>query len=187
MSEALCDICRAKPARLHFTEIRDGQKTEMELCEGCAMDRGLGFKPKPGKIAVAPTDILSVMLHEEAEQADPAGLACPACGLAYAEFKRIGRLGCAQCYPTFETQLGALLQRIHGTTRHVGRTPLGQPGLEERQLLLKEKRTSLREAVAREDFEAAANLRDECRRIEREMDRLEHDTAGQDSAGEGSR
>lgn len=186
MSEALCDICRAKPARLHFTEIRDGQKTEMELCEGCAMERGLGFKPKAGKIAVAPTDILSEMLHGETEPADPEGLACPGCGLPYAEFKRLGRLGCAQCYTAFQAQLGGLLQRIHGTTRHVGRTPLGQPGLEERQLLLKEKRAALREAVAREDFEAAATLRDECKRVEREMDLLEHDRAAHETGSEGN-
>ena len=49
-----------------------------------------------------------------------------------------------------------LLQRYHGATRHVGKVARRREGAGQRLRL----RTRLREAIAREDYEEAARLRD---------------------------
>jgi protein arginine kinase activator len=85
-----------------------------------------------------------------------AEMSCPDCGIKFMEFRAGGRLGCPQDYWVFSKGLLSLLQRYHGTTRHVGKTARRREGAMERLRL----RTRLREAIAREEYEEAARLRD---------------------------
>jgi len=39
---------------------------------------------------------------------------------ASADFRDSGRLGCDQCYVSFDTHLRDLLRRLHGSSQHVG-------------------------------------------------------------------
>lgn len=93
---------------------------------------------------------------------------CPTCGLVYSSFKETGRLGCADCYKAFQAQLRPLLRRIHGDTRHRGKAPArgGAGGTVLRQV--QRLHDELQRAVEREDFERAAQIRDEIRRLESE-------------------
>jgi protein arginine kinase activator len=75
------------------------------------------------------------------------------------EYRAGGRLGCPQDYRVFSAGLLPLLQRYHGATRHVGKAARRAEGAEHRLRL----RTRLREAIAREDYEEAARLRDQLR------------------------
>ncbi|MGH7658753.1 MAG: UvrB/UvrC motif-containing protein, partial [Gemmatimonadales bacterium] len=93
---------------------------------------------------------------------------CDGCGATLEDFRDTGRLGCPECYRTFSGPLGDLLRRLHGATRHVGeryRAPgsaeptNGSPGLE------RELRERLRVAVESENFELAAQLRDQLRTV----------------------
>jgi len=45
---------------------------------------------------------------------------CPACGSTLRDFRDSGRLGCDQCYVSFDTHLRDLLRRLHGSSQHVG-------------------------------------------------------------------
>lgn len=93
---------------------------------------------------------------------------CPRCGLLYSQFKETGRLGCSECYAAFQFQLRPLLRRIHGDTRHRGKSPShGKVGVT-RSRRIQRLHDDLRRAVEREDFETAATLRDEIRRVEAE-------------------
>ena len=62
------------------------------------------------------------------------------------------------------------MARIHGAAQHAGRAYADAPELKlskaETARRLAELREALKEAVAREDFEAAARLRDELKRLE---------------------
>jgi protein arginine kinase activator len=92
---------------------------------------------------------------------------CPFCGLSTTDFREIGRLGCPQCYPTFEEYLRGLLRRIHGGTHHVGKVYLPpDPTASDLQKRLAALKKKLERAVEAEDFERAANLRDEIRTLE---------------------
>jgi protein arginine kinase activator len=87
---------------------------------------------------------------------------CPNCGLRFMEFRVGGRLGCPADYEAFGPGLLPLVRKLQGASRHVGKVPArGQrPG---GRLRL---RAELREAIAREDYEAAAHLRDRLRQEE---------------------
>ena len=50
---------------------------------------------------------------------------CPTCGASFEEITQSGKIGCADCYQTFRSQLMPVIQRIHGTTRHKGKVPGG--------------------------------------------------------------
>jgi protein arginine kinase activator len=89
---------------------------------------------------------------------------CPACGLTYAAFKAEGRFGCAQDYDAFHEVLEPLLERVHRATEHDGKQPLSR----RRAAELEELRERMKRAVANEDYEQAARLRDLIRQKEAE-------------------
>jgi len=84
---------------------------------------------------------------------------CPDCRLRYVDFRAGGRLGCPRDYEVFRTGLMPMLLRFHGASRHVGKRARSRPGAADRLRL----RARLRQAVAREDYEEAARLRDQLR------------------------
>ena len=92
---------------------------------------------------------------------------CQFCGLSFADFRETGRLGCPHCYSTFEPHLRGLLRRIHGATQHIGKIYLPpDPTQSEREKRLEGLRRKLARAVDAEDFERAAELRDQIRALE---------------------
>ena len=91
---------------------------------------------------------------------------CPECGSSYHEIASSGRVGCAQCYDTFAEELARSIQSIHGTTNHTGAVPARQRAKQERSEWIKKLKKDLQDAVRREDYEAAAKLRDEIRQLE---------------------
>jgi len=110
--------------------------------------------------------LLGLGAAQEMEQgAAGAGLRCPACGFTQAEFKKTGRLGCADCYRTFAEGLEGLLKSMHKGTRHVGKAPQAQHFSPDLEGQLKALQRSLEKAVADEDFEQAAVLRDQIKRL----------------------
>lgn len=97
--------------------------------------------------------------------ANSSTLRCSNCGLSYDEFRKTSRLGCAQCYHDFNAQLRPLLLRLHGRTQHAGRMPERVDAELKAQSRLEQLRREMEVAVACEDFEQAATLRDELRAI----------------------
>ena len=103
-------------------------------------------------------------------------LKCADCGTTYQEFKKHGRLGCSECYRSFESQLGSLLKKIHGASKHSGKSPVLQtadplPSVKEKKPAdsddLDELKQKLQQAVLCEDYERAAQLRDMIRAKEK--------------------
>jgi protein arginine kinase activator len=140
----------------------DGRASTWNLCEECARSRGVsGSLPT---LAGPLVDILMGLL-EEAGEGSESGRAseepvCPRCGLTYGEFRRAGRLGCAECYRAFRAELVPLLRRIHGATGHRGRLPEARSRSIESERELERLRAQLSKAVEREEYERAAELRD---------------------------
>jgi len=109
---------------------------------------------------------------------DASSASCQACGMAYDEFKKAGRLGCTECYGAFAPQLERLLKRIHGAERHQGKGPIAArsesppkpPSIDEVVTTdtdtLDQLRDELAKAVSAEAFEEAAQLRDRIRALE---------------------
>lgn len=160
-----CDNCGSADAVIHLTTIENNEMTECHLCEKCAAAKGL--EPGEGSPGFPLTDFLAQMGSEEPPSGEETEAACPFCGLTFPDFRETGRLGCPHCYSTFEPHLRSLLRRIHGGTQHVGKVYLPpDPSATEREKRLEGLRRKLERAVAAEDFERAAELRDEIRTLE---------------------
>ena len=111
-------------------------------------------------------------LKKSAEQlAEADSQTCPVCGITFAEFRQSGRLGCAYDYICFEQELMPLLVNIHGAKNHQGKRPTKKAGSPDRQHKLIQLRREMQEAVGREDYERAGQLRDEIKTME-ESDNL---------------
>ena len=164
----LCQICGKNEATVHLTEIHDNKMSEIHVCERCAEDKGLHAPAAKQKFDIA--DLIAGMVDSvtTTEEQRVGRVQCPRCGLLYSAFKETGRLGCADCYVAFQFQLRPLLRRIHGDTRHKGKTPTRDGAGASRSRQIQRLFDELQRAVEREEFERAAELRDEIRRLENE-------------------
>jgi protein arginine kinase activator len=161
-----CEQCREREAVIHLTQIVNEQVTTLHLCERCAAEKGV---ESPGSQPKTPLGtFLAAMGQELPEQvpAPRAGDNCPRCGGSLQDFRESGRLGCPECYRSFETPLRDLLRRLHGSTHHVGERYAERDGEADGRVKTAELREQLRLAVETENFELAAELRDRLRVLE---------------------
>ena len=162
----LCERCKKAQATFHMTNIdASGAKQESHLCERCAIEEGLMQVAKP---AVNITDLLeSFVASGKAGASALSNLVCEECGISYVEFRNQGLLGCPNDYDRFEEPLAKLLERAHdGATHHVGKAPKSLGTQRTAQQDIHRLKRRLAEAVAAEDYERAAQLRDEIRELE---------------------
>ncbi len=152
---------------MFLTQIVADKMQKVDLCEECAKQKGLDDKKGlEDNVGFSPADVLYGLGAAEIEQsAGGAELKCPKCGFTQADFKKSGRLGCAECYVTFAEGLEGLLKTMHKGTRHVGKVPQSLQQSRDLAERLKVLRKKLDKAVADEDFEQAANLRDEIKQV----------------------
>jgi protein arginine kinase activator len=153
-----CENCGEREAVVHLTQIEDSRVTTVHLCERCAAERGVE-PPPAGK---TPLGSFLAAMGEAEGPADETLQRCPGCGATFAAFRETGRLGCAQCWSTFEMPLRDLVRRLHGSTVHMGERYVGaQADLAVRAE--EDLRERLRVAIETENFELAAELRDRLR------------------------
>ena len=161
-----CQLCGKRPAVVHFTEIVNNKKSEYHVCEKCAEERGYHVPLLKSKFSVG--DLLAGMVDQAGggEEAKVGRVQCPKCGLVYSNFRESGRLGCSECYATFRSQLRPLLRRIHGSTKHVGKSPARDSERVALRREIQRLHEEMQRAIEREEFEAAAALRDQIREVE---------------------
>ncbi len=153
-----CQRCQDE-ASVHLTETVEGHRREIHLCASCARKSGvLPAEPPPSPAFDSVVEDL-IVAHVGELVGELAGLTCPDCGLKFMEYRARGRLGCPNDYNVFSRGLLPLMNRAHGATRHVGKVARNRPTAVDRLRL----RTRLRDAVACEDYEEAARLRDQLR------------------------
>ena len=161
----VCELCKQSQATVHLTEIVNDQMTELHLCEACANQKGAQVESHFGL-----ADLLSGLadFSKSQEPEESTTKACPTCGMTYDDFRKVGRLGCAECYATFRLSLGSLLKRIHGSPMHVGKSPARLVKPSKAKTELAELKRRLDRAIEREAFEEAARLRDQIHRMEQQ-------------------
>ena len=136
----ICQTCQKNEATIHYFESVNGQSRTMNLCEACAAAADLGevhVEVQARANGRAPRWDRSVY---EGLVARPKGeLACVGCGLSLEEFMDAREYRCPACRDTFRHALGKEAKVASETA---------------------ELKAQLEEAVASEDFERAAVLRD---------------------------
>ena len=172
-----CDICGKKKATVHLTEIVDEQMSEMHLCEECARQKSSQMEQQFGlaDLLAGLSDPSKGAASKEADKNSV--LKCSRCGLPYEDFRKFGRLGCGDCYTSFKEHLTGLLRKIHGSNKYLGKSPSSydqvprEPSTEGEVALLQSDdmpnlKQQLQSAIAAEDFEKAAQIRDKIRNLE---------------------
>jgi protein arginine kinase activator len=112
-----CDVCE-KEATVFLTQIINGQMTTVNLCEACSKAKGVTEETGFG--------LAEAFLTPTHRAEDSMGAVCDACGFTASQLKKIGRMGCPECYATFREGLDGLLRNMHKDTRHVGKRPQGK-------------------------------------------------------------
>ncbi len=152
-----CNLCE-KLASVHLTQILNNKIHKVDLCETCAQAKGV---TDPNGFSLA-----DLLVKNPFEGDTPSGqLKCPTCGFGQNDFRKLGRLGCPDCYKVFESLLTPVLQNMHKGTAHKGKVPeraLQRRSVREQLEALEEEIDS---AVKSERYEDAAKIRDQINQL----------------------
>jgi len=162
-------LCKQNPAKVHLTQIVENKMQKVDLCEECARQKGVN---DPASFSLADLLLGLGASQEIAQTASGVEIRCPACGFTQADFKKAGRLGCAQCYATFSEGLESLLKSMHKGIKHLGKVPVALRQGRDLNERLKHLQKKLDKAVTAEDFEQAASLRDEIKLTRSQLDSM---------------
>ena len=158
-----CRRC-SKPATLHITEIHEASAVAIHLCDSCAREYLDSDEIDP---SANPAAELAAKIDELVAEGDESlNSSCSNCGLTFNGFRENGRLGCPTCYDDFRDDLMPLLENIHEESEHQGKFPSHNPELSEDQAELIQLKAKQKEAIAKEDYETAAMLRDKISKID---------------------
>lgn len=161
-----CQKCGNFDATTHITEIANGVKSESWLCSKCAnsVDSTFSFE------SLFHSDFdnfFGSVLNQQKFLDKSTQKQCPICKSTLSDIKKTGRLGCSECYSVFYDFLLKPLKEIQGSTKHIGKIPgsakSNNPGESEFQKL----KDLLNEAVQKQEFEKAAELRDRIKLFEK--------------------
>ena len=164
-----CDSCGKENANIHMTSIVNGVKEEYHYCQQCANQKEQG----QGSMFSSMFDdtffnnqFFANVMYPQSALGNSKLSACPQCGMTISAFNHQGRLGCDKCYEAFQQHLVPLIKRIQGSTSYEGRLP--QRGAEALKIeqTIKQLRNDLIQAVKQEQFEKAAQIRDEIKSLE---------------------
>ncbi|MGD9781512.1 MAG: UvrB/UvrC motif-containing protein [Kiritimatiellia bacterium] len=164
----LCENCHGKEATVHLTQIVDGKVTKFHLCEACAEQKGLDVHGQPIDLGGVLENLKEQLSHlqEDVESTRPEGPAtCPACGMTRAEIVKKGRLGCDRCYEAFAAEMLPVVVSIQHGDQHLGKVPRRASARMKASVEMARLRRELDQAVAGENYEKAAQLRDQIKAL----------------------
>lgn len=156
-----CQSCKKSEATIHLTEISEGVRTEMHLCESCAQEEGIAVKSQIPLNELLNSLLTSQPGGDDFSDGSEERRSCPHCGLTLEQFRKDAVLGCPYDYEVFEKSLLPLIEKAHdGGTSHRGKVPSKISTTMRKEMELMVLREELETAVKDEDYERAAELRD---------------------------
>ncbi len=159
----LCEECKTNEASYTISVMVGGEITTRHLCGDCMAKMNMDIAS--GNIKSLLSTILSAITGDTAPGSAEKDVTCPRCGMTLSEFTRTGHLGCPKCYEAFREQLQPMLLQIHGRVQHAGRQPLSTAEEQRKRSATEQLQRQMEQAVALEDFETAAKLRDQIRAL----------------------
>ena len=178
-----CENCGKNEANVKYTQIINGEKKQMFLCEECSEKLGINdiHFNMPINFTSFLTDFfddmsdISLMPTLSARNT----LKCSKCGLTWDNFLHTGKFGCSNCYDDFETVIDPILRSLQGATSHIGRLGEVRTGNNVKQNLddkieeenkniskVEKLKEDLKQAIKEERYEDAAKIRDEIKKQE---------------------
>lgn len=186
----LCQKCNKNEANVKYTEIINGEKREMMLCEECSHE--LGIDNINFNMPIDFSSFFGGLLEDEEYGTSEfmplfqpvKELKCNNCNMTYDDFINQGKFGCPDCYDVFESKIDSLLKRIHGNNEYLGRKPINRLSNKkdnanndngtnkDKNLEIKDVKVNkleklqqdLKKAISEERYEDAAKIRDEIKK-----------------------
>lgn len=175
----LCQNCNQNEANVKYTQIVNGVKKEMLFCERCSKE--LGIDNMKLSLPISFSNFFGDFLHEYDNSFMPMmsiqkEVRCNKCGMTYNDFMKLGKFGCDNCYEVFSTRVDPILKRLQGSNRYTGRkAELNEYNNNINKIETKEKTTQeqidelkkeLKKMVNEENYEQAAKIRDDIKKLE---------------------
>lgn len=168
----LCQNCSKREATTHIKRIVNGEAAETHLCPECA--HALGYDEMFDHFSLSIPDFFSGFFGD-----NPFALSsskaerCEKCGSSFDDIIKTGMVGCADCYEKFFDKLLPSVQRIHGKAKHQGKRPTivaspAQVKEKTKEDIIAEKEAEMQKAVESQNFEQAAIIRDEIKKLREE-------------------
>ena len=154
----ICQNCNKNEANMHMKRIVNGRAAEVHLCSDCA--RFLGYGEAFSGFGLGLGELLGEILAK-GDNGLSNSLKCPVCNKSFEEIANDGKMGCAECYAVFYDKLLPSLNRIHGKASYVGSKPQKSGNASRIEKRVDELKNALEMAVSEQNFELAAQLRDE--------------------------
>jgi len=161
----LCELCGKHQATTHIKSMINGEYSELWLCPECAKAKGIGM----GNIFPhTATDFSSFLgsFFGDGLPSRTSATRCKKCGSSFTDIARTGKVGCAECYNDFYSELLPSIQKIHGNIQHKGKIPSGAGAQVKLQRDIDKTKRELDKAIKEENFELAVQLRDKIRQME---------------------
>ncbi len=156
-----CENCEEREAVVHLTKIHNGVKKEYNLCEECAQKLSAFSNNDSFDFHNFFSGLLDNDFPFSSKQFQEKELICPQCNMKYSTFKKIGRVGCDQCYRAFGQYMNPLIRRIHGSDQHTGKIPNHASKEIKIKKEIADLEKQLKKAVENEEYELAAQIRDQ--------------------------
>ncbi len=181
----LCQNCGKNQVTFKYTQVVNGVKKELNLCDKCAKE--LGLKDMSFSMPISFSSFLGDFFNAYSDSLLPSfmgtkELQCNNCGTTFDDFINTGVFGCDECYDTFEDRIEPLLRKIQGSNKHIGRGYKNDdPTRKENNKKVEIKEESeedktkskidvlqkdLQKAIKDERYEDAAKIRDEIIKLE---------------------
>lgn len=157
--EMMCGNCQKQRATWHLTTFVEGRPVQKHLCDEC-------YRKTEGTGAAEGGAFARLIAAVVPELKEMALRQCPDCGLDYLEFRQSMRLGCPRDYEAFEKPLTQLLEHIHGSVQHNGKVPPAAGKEEAVHSRVRSLKRQQKKAIAEENYERAADLRDRIKELE---------------------
>ena len=165
-----CQKCGANNANTHVKTVINGEFKEYDLCSECA--KKMGYTNIFGDMESEFSNFLGSFFGNVLPARTQA-TRCEFCGSTYSDIAKSGHVGCANCYDVFADELFPSIRRIHGNTTHCGKNSAlarkakeKKPTEETKEDKIKNLKAELDKAVAEQNFQLAAELRDKIKEME---------------------
>jgi len=175
----LCERCKKNEANYYYRENVNGTEKAYHLCAECASElektgeiKGIGSESfldgffGGTNINNVFTSLFTTSAKEpRLASPSPEKTKCSLCGASFEELAKEGKAGCPKCYEFFAEELEHSIARIHGRTYHTGKEPMKYKEKNETKRRIATLETELKEAIKTENYERAAELRDEIKSL----------------------
>ena len=176
-----CQNCGKNDVTFRYTQVINGVKKEMNLCDKCAKE--LGFKDINFNMPINFSSFLTDFFNDYNDNLLPSFIGsnvsqCKACNTTFDDFINSGEFGCSNCYDLFEDRISPILKNLQGANKHIGRgyrevTKKSEEEKTNKKQVKKEEneveklQKDLQKAIKDERYEEAAKIRDEIKKIEK--------------------